>query len=187
MPDSGPGRHHLVRGHHRRRGLGTASRDPEHLRDQLACQFGINVLYNATSLAGPYSTSVADRNDDTLYSTVFLDLRAGPQLLRVPSMSGRYVDFQLLDKYTNTIAAAPTGAFSLVFRVYDPTPQVLDGSWSPPAIRALSWGAMVVPSFRMTSPAALAHATGNGQLLACFELRPASFRYGVIWLQDHAA
>jgi hypothetical protein len=31
---------------------------------------------------------------------------------------------------------APTGAFSLVLRVYDPTPPVLDGSWSPPVIRA---------------------------------------------------
>ena len=74
------------------------------LRDQLACQFGVNVLYNATRLAAPNSTTVADPNDDTLYSTAFLDLRAGPQVLRVPPVSGRYVDFQLLDMYTNTIA-----------------------------------------------------------------------------------
>jgi hypothetical protein len=33
---------------------------------------------------------------------------------------------------------APAGAFSLVLRVYDPAPQVLDGSWSPPVIRAIS-------------------------------------------------
>jgi len=33
---------------------------------------------------------------------------------------------------------APKGAFSLVLRVYDPTPQVLDGSWSPPVIRTIS-------------------------------------------------
>jgi hypothetical protein len=33
---------------------------------------------------------------------------------------------------------APNGAFSLALRVYDPTPQVLDGSWSPPAIRAIN-------------------------------------------------
>ena len=32
---------------------------------------------------------------------------------------------------------APKGAFSLVLRVYDPTPQVLDGSWSPPAIQTI--------------------------------------------------
>ena len=30
---------------------------------------------------------------------------------------------------------APPGAFMLVLRVYDPTPQVLEGSWSPPAIQ----------------------------------------------------
>jgi len=75
-----------------------------HLRDLLACLLRVNVLDNATRLAGPDSTTVADPNDDTLYSTAFLDLRAGPQLLSVPSMRGRYVDFQLLDTYTNTIA-----------------------------------------------------------------------------------
>ena len=32
---------------------------------------------------------------------------------------------------------APKGSFSLVLRVYEPAPQVLDGSWSPPAIRAI--------------------------------------------------
>ena len=33
---------------------------------------------------------------------------------------------------------APQGAFSIVLRVYAPTPQVLDGSWFPPVIRAIS-------------------------------------------------
>jgi hypothetical protein len=75
-----------------------------HLRDLLACLLRVNVLDNAVKLAGPDSTSVADPNDDTLYSTAFLDLRAGPQLLSVPPVSGRYVNFQLLDMYTNTIA-----------------------------------------------------------------------------------
>ena len=36
------------------------------LRDLLACQFRLNVLDNATTLAGPDSTSVAYPNDDTL-------------------------------------------------------------------------------------------------------------------------
>jgi hypothetical protein len=52
------------------------------LRDQLACLLKVNVLDNATRLAGPDSASVAYPNDDTLYSTAFLDLRTGPQLLR---------------------------------------------------------------------------------------------------------
>lgn len=46
------------------------------LRDQLACLVRVNVLDNATRLAGPDSASVAYPNDDTLYSTAFLDLRA---------------------------------------------------------------------------------------------------------------
>jgi hypothetical protein len=75
-----------------------------HLRDLVACPLGVNVLDNATMLDRPNSTVVAYPNDDTLYSTAFLDLRAEPRLLRVPSMRGRYADFQLLDMYTNTIA-----------------------------------------------------------------------------------
>ena len=44
-------------------------------------------------------------NDDTLYSTAFLDLRAGPQLLSVPrDQRTLALDLQLLDMYTNTIA-----------------------------------------------------------------------------------
>jgi hypothetical protein len=74
------------------------------LRDVLACQIRVNVLDNSVTLAGPNSTAVADPNDDTLYSYAFLDLRAGPQLLSIPPVRGRYVDFQVLDMYTNTIA-----------------------------------------------------------------------------------
>ncbi len=73
-------------------------------RDHLACLIGINKLYNATTLAGPSSTAVVAPNDDTLYSTAFLDLRAAPEVLTVPAVKGRYVNFQLLDMYTNTFA-----------------------------------------------------------------------------------
>jgi hypothetical protein len=75
-----------------------------HLRDVLACQLKVNVLDNQTTLSGPDSTTVAYPNDDTLYSFAFLDLRAGPELLSVPPVSGRYASFQLLDLYTNTVA-----------------------------------------------------------------------------------
>ena len=74
------------------------------LRDSLGCLLGMNDLYNSPNLAGPNSTAVVAPGVDSLTSTAFLDLRAGPQLLRVPALSGRYVDFQLLDMYTNTIA-----------------------------------------------------------------------------------
>ena len=48
------------------------------LRDTLACLSSVNVLDSATKLDGPDSTAVPYPNDDTLYSTAFLDLRAGP-------------------------------------------------------------------------------------------------------------
>jgi hypothetical protein len=48
-------------------------------QDLLACLLRVNVLDDATRLAGPDSASVAYPNDDTLYSTAFLDLRAGSQ------------------------------------------------------------------------------------------------------------
>jgi hypothetical protein len=75
-----------------------------HMRDVLACELGVNHLYNASTLAGPNSTSIVTPDNNVLASTAFLDLRAGPQLLSIPSVSGRYVSFQLLDMYTNTIA-----------------------------------------------------------------------------------
>jgi hypothetical protein len=91
------------------------------LRDTLACVVKVNVLDSSTTLDGPDSTAVPYSNDDTLYSTAFLDLRAGPQLLNLPSMNGRYVNFQLLDMYTNTIAdvgvltgAGHRGAYAFV-------------------------------------------------------------------------
>lgn len=74
------------------------------LRDSLACVLGVNVLYNSPNLADPNSTAVVAPGVDSLTSTAFLDLRARPQLLSIPALSGRYVDFQLLDMYTNTIA-----------------------------------------------------------------------------------
>ena len=78
--------------------------DTSQLRDTLACAVKVNVLDSATTLDGPDSTTVAYSNDDTIYATAFLDLRAGPQLLSLPALSGRYVNFELFDMYTNTIA-----------------------------------------------------------------------------------
>jgi hypothetical protein len=45
------------------------------LRDSIACLVRVNVLDSATKLDGPDSTAVPYSNDDTLYSTAFLDLR----------------------------------------------------------------------------------------------------------------
>jgi hypothetical protein len=75
-----------------------------HALDRLACRAGVNHLSNHSTLASPGSSSVVSPSVDTLYSAAWLNLRNGPQVLSVPAVSGRYVNFQLIDAYTNTFA-----------------------------------------------------------------------------------
>lgn len=73
-------------------------------RAALVCATGVNVFLNQPGLAGPSSRLVVTPNTDTLYSSAWLDLRAGPVVLRIPALADRYYDFQLLDMFTNTVA-----------------------------------------------------------------------------------
>jgi hypothetical protein len=62
--------------------------------------------------ADRHSRSVTTPNADTLYSSAFLDLSAGPLLLEVPDMADRYFSLTLMDFYTNnfaTIGSRTTG------------------------------------------------------------------------------
>ena len=72
-------------------------------RAALVCAAGANTFLDQTTLSGPSSRLVVTPNTDTLYSSAWLDLRAGPVMLRIPALADRYYDFQLLDMYTNTI------------------------------------------------------------------------------------
>ncbi|MFN3835091.1 MAG: DUF1254 domain-containing protein [Glycocaulis sp.] len=63
-----------------------------------------NMLYHARSLPGAGFTAVVRPNTDTLYSIAWLDLGAGPQMLDIPPMDGRYWLFQGLDAWTNVFA-----------------------------------------------------------------------------------
>lgn len=62
-----------------------------------------NTLRHLTKLATPREREVVKPNNDTLYSSAWLDLSAGPMVLEVPDVD-RYYSFQLLDAYTNTCA-----------------------------------------------------------------------------------
>lgn len=60
---------------------------------------------------GPDFRAVVRPNVDTLYSSAFLDLSAGPVRLELPPIEGRYVLFALIDAWTNNFAEvreAPT-------------------------------------------------------------------------------
>lgn len=56
------------------------------------------------SLAGPQDRRVTTPNNDTLYSTAWLDLAQGPVRLSVPDTQGRYTSVALLDAYSNNVA-----------------------------------------------------------------------------------
>ena len=64
-----------------------------------------NQLSHNSTLLGPEYTLIVRPNNDTFYSGVWLDLRAEPIVLSVPSIVGkRYYSFQLIDLYTHNFA-----------------------------------------------------------------------------------
>lgn len=64
----------------------------------------VNEFRHARRLAGPTSRAVTSPNNDTLYSSAWLDLEPDPLVLHVPDTSGRYYSLQFLDFYTNNFA-----------------------------------------------------------------------------------
>src|SRR5262249_55561183 len=55
-------------------------------------------------LRGPGDTKVVFPNNDTLYSSAWLDLSQGPLVLHVPDTGDRYFVMQFMDFYTNNVA-----------------------------------------------------------------------------------
>jgi DNA sulfur modification protein DndE len=77
-----------------------------------ACGFEgqINSFFHVFDIPGPNFRAVVRPNVDTLYSSAFLDLREGPQLLDMPAVKGRYVLMALLDAWTNNFAGLGTAS-----------------------------------------------------------------------------
>ena len=63
---------------------------------------GVNRLSHRRALADFKSRAVTTPNNDTLYSSAWLDLAAGPIELTVPPMGRRYWSFQFMDAYSST-------------------------------------------------------------------------------------
>jgi len=63
----------------------------------------INQFGHMRQLLGPEFTDIVTPNNDTLYSTAWLELGPEPIILHVPPTDGRYHVFQLLDFHTNVI------------------------------------------------------------------------------------
>ena len=73
----------------------------------------LNQLHHSMALVGPQVKTSERPSNDTLYSSAWLDLRAEPMVIGVPSVKDqRYYSFQLVDLYTHNlgyIGARTTG------------------------------------------------------------------------------
>jgi len=66
----------------------------------------INTLYTMPTLASPSTSNSLEStgNRDTLYTVGWLDLSAGPEVLHVPDMAGRYYAVQFTDPWGTVFA-----------------------------------------------------------------------------------
>jgi hypothetical protein len=66
----------------------------------------INTLYTMPTLASPSKSNTLESsgNRDTLYTVGWLDLSAGPEVLHVPDMAGRYYAVQFTDPWGTDFA-----------------------------------------------------------------------------------
>ncbi|MGH1350465.1 MAG: DUF1254 domain-containing protein [Methyloligellaceae bacterium] len=64
----------------------------------------LNRLRHIQILATPAFRAVIRPNNDTLYSSAFLNLKKEPVILTIPEVKDRYASFTLLDAWTNAFA-----------------------------------------------------------------------------------
>jgi hypothetical protein len=69
---------------------------------------GINTLNYRTTLADEKSRDVTTPNNDTLYASGFLDLAAGPVILTLPPIAGRYHSVAIMNMATDNLAILGT-------------------------------------------------------------------------------
>jgi hypothetical protein len=69
-----------------------------------------NSFGHVRALGSPELKTIVMPNNDTLYSSAWIDLSKGPFLLEVPPMGERYFTFQMMDAFSNTFDYAGTRA-----------------------------------------------------------------------------
>jgi hypothetical protein len=65
---------------------------------------GFNEYFHFTQLSTPEIAPFRAPNNDTLYSTAWIDLRKEPAILIMPDTNDRFYTAQIMDLYSNTIA-----------------------------------------------------------------------------------
>ncbi len=83
-----------------------------------------NVFSHRSKLIGPEFTAIVGPNNDTLYSSAWLDLRREPMLISVPAIPRtRYYSFQFIDAFVHNFAyigQRTTGTRAGNYLVYGP-------------------------------------------------------------------
>ncbi|HEX7760870.1 MAG TPA: DUF1254 domain-containing protein [Caulobacteraceae bacterium] len=88
----------------------------------------VNGFVHARELAGPPMRTVTTPNNDTLYSSAWVDLAAGPVRVTLPPTGERYFSLALMDMFTNNFAvlgtrtAGPEGGTFVIAGPRDPAP-----------------------------------------------------------------
>jgi hypothetical protein len=82
---------------------------------------GANRFAHTRALATPAARTITTPNNDTLYSSAWIDLTKGPLTLTIPPTGARYISVAVLDMYTDNDAVLGTrtvgpdgGTFTLV-------------------------------------------------------------------------
>ena len=89
-----------------------------------------NRFRHVRKLTDARSQTVTQPNNDTLYSTAWLDLSAGPVRLTLPRAGERYVSLALMDMFTNNFAVLRAGSVQEIIVIGPHAPS------QPGAIRA---------------------------------------------------
>lgn len=69
---------------------------------------GVNRFVHARELAGPQARGVTTPNNDTLYSTAWIDLTRGPVVLTIPPTGDRYISVAVMNMYSDNDAVLGT-------------------------------------------------------------------------------
>src|SRR6185503_14725837 len=83
----------------------------------------LNRFTHARNLAGPESRAVTAPNNDTVYSSAWLDLTQGPVTLTLPATGKRYISVAGMSMYTDNdfiLGTRTTGGRGGTWRIVGP-------------------------------------------------------------------
>lgn len=107
----------------------------------------VNAFRHARALSNARTQKVTAPNNDTLSSSAFIDLSAGPVRIALPATGERYFSLQLMDAYTNTfcvLGSRTTGPTGGTFTLVGPTEPASPGAIRSPTPWVWALGRMLI-------------------------------------------